>query len=53
VVVLGSEGSGLRPRVAETCDEIISIPTAGRISSLNASVAASVILFEACRQRNA
>jgi 23S rRNA (guanosine2251-2'-O)-methyltransferase len=53
VLVLGSEGSGLRPRVAETCDEIISIPTAGRVSSLNASVAAAVILFEAGRQRNA
>ena len=52
VLVLGSEGSGLRPRVAETCDEIISIPTAGRVSSLNASVAAAVILFEAGRQRN-
>ena len=53
VLVLGSEGSGLRPRVAETCDELISIPTAGRVSSLNASVAAAVILFEARRQRNA
>ena len=53
VLVLGSEGSGLRPRVAETCDEMIWIPTAGRVSSLNASVAAAVILFEAGRRRNA
>jgi 23S rRNA (guanosine2251-2'-O)-methyltransferase len=51
VVVLGSEGSGLRPRVAESCDELVSIPGAGKIGSLNASVAAAVILFEARRQR--
>src|SRR5215203_437370 len=50
VVVLGSEGSGLRRRVAETCDELVSIPVAGRVSSLNASVAAAVILFEARRR---
>ncbi|HEY7267466.1 MAG TPA: 23S rRNA (guanosine(2251)-2'-O)-methyltransferase RlmB [Solirubrobacterales bacterium] len=51
VLVLGSEGSGLRPRVAGSCDELISIPVAGRVESLNASVAAAVILFEARRQR--
>jgi 23S rRNA (guanosine2251-2'-O)-methyltransferase len=51
VLVLGSEGSGLRPRVAESCDELISIPLAGKVGSLNASVAAAVILFEARRQR--
>jgi 23S rRNA (guanosine2251-2'-O)-methyltransferase len=51
VIVLGSEGRGLRPRVAESCDELVSIPTAGRVASLNASVAAAVILFEARRQR--
>jgi 23S rRNA (guanosine2251-2'-O)-methyltransferase len=50
-LVLGSEGSGLRRRVAETCDELVSIPMAGRVESLNASVAAAVILFEARRQR--
>jgi 23S rRNA (guanosine2251-2'-O)-methyltransferase len=50
-LVLGSEGSGLRPRVADTCDELVSIPVAGRVESLNASVAAAVILFEARRQR--
>lgn len=51
ILVLGSEGSGLRPRVAETCDELVSIPVAGSVGSLNASVAAAVILFEARRQR--
>jgi 23S rRNA (guanosine2251-2'-O)-methyltransferase len=51
VLVLGSEGSGLRPRVAGICDELISIPVAGSVESLNASVAAAVILFEARRQR--
>ena len=51
VLVLGSEGTGLRPRVAETCDELVSIPVAGSVGSLNVSVAAAVILFEARRQR--
>ena len=52
VLVMGSEGSGLRPRVAGSCDELVSIPLAGRIDSLNASVAAAVILFEARRRRS-
>ena len=52
VLVLGSEGRGLRQRVAKTCDELVSIPVAGAVGSLNASVAAAVILFEARRQRN-
>jgi len=51
VLVLGSEGKGLRPRVGSRCDEVVSIPTKGRIGSLNVSVAAAVILFEAVRQR--
>jgi 23S rRNA (guanosine2251-2'-O)-methyltransferase len=51
VLVLGSEGKGLRQRVARTCDELVSIPVAGNVGSLNASVAAAVILFEARRQR--
>ena len=53
VIVLGSEGEGIRPRVAAACDELVSIPVAGRVESLNASVAAAVILFEAVRQRRA
>jgi 23S rRNA (guanosine2251-2'-O)-methyltransferase len=52
VLVLGSEGSGLRQRVAKACDALVSIPVAGAVGSLNASVAAAVILFEARRQRN-
>ena len=52
VLVLGSEGSGLRRRVASSCDELVSIPIAGQVGSLNASVAAAVILFEALRQRS-
>lgn len=53
VLVLGSEGKGLRQRVAKTCDELVSIPVAGVVGSLNASVAAAVVLFEARRQRDA
>jgi 23S rRNA (guanosine2251-2'-O)-methyltransferase len=52
VLVLGSEGRGLRQRVTKACDELVSIPVAGEVASLNASVAAAVILFEARRQRS-
>ena len=51
VIVLGSEGRGLRPRVAASCDLIVSIPSRGRVGSLNVSAAAAVLLFEALRQR--
>ena len=49
--MLGSEGRGLRRRVADTCDLLISIPVRGRVASLNVSAAAAVLLFEAARQR--
>jgi 23S rRNA (guanosine2251-2'-O)-methyltransferase len=52
VLVMGSEGKGLRPRVASACDELVSIPIRGQVGSLNVSVAAAVILFEAQRSRN-
>jgi 23S rRNA (guanosine2251-2'-O)-methyltransferase len=49
--VLGAEGKGVRPLVRRTCDAIVSIPLAGRIDSLNVSVAAALLLYEARRQR--
>ena len=50
--VLGAEGKGLRPLVRRACDGIVSIPLGGRIESLNVSVAAAVLLYEARRQRD-
>jgi 23S rRNA (guanosine2251-2'-O)-methyltransferase len=52
VLVMGTEGKGLRPRVASACDGLISIPQAGRVGSLNVSAAATALLFEAVRQRS-
>lgn len=49
VVVFGSEGAGLRPRVAAACDRLVRIPMRGRVASLNISVAAGLLLFEAGR----
>jgi 23S rRNA (guanosine2251-2'-O)-methyltransferase len=50
-LVFGSEGKGLRPGVRKACDDAFSIPLAGRVESLNVSVAAGIALFEAARQR--
>jgi 23S rRNA (guanosine2251-2'-O)-methyltransferase len=52
-LVLGSEESGLSRLVREHCDRIISIPTSGHIDSLNVAAAASVLMYEAGRQRRA
>jgi 23S rRNA (guanosine2251-2'-O)-methyltransferase len=49
--VLGSEGEGMRQLTRKTCDELVRIPMAGAVESLNVSVAAGVCLFEALRQR--
>ncbi|CAG7429647.1 23S rRNA (guanosine(2251)-2'-O)-methyltransferase RlmB [Mycobacterium avium subsp. paratuberculosis] len=51
VVVVGSEGKGLSRLVRQNCDEVVSIPMAGSAESLNASVAAGVVLAEISRQR--
>jgi 23S rRNA (guanosine2251-2'-O)-methyltransferase len=50
-VVVGAEGTGLRRLVLERCDRLVSIPMHGGVASLNVSVAAGVVLFEAARQR--
>ena len=50
-IVIGTEGTGMSRLVAERCDFKVSIPLRGRISSLNASAAAAVLLYEAVRQR--
>jgi 23S rRNA (guanosine2251-2'-O)-methyltransferase len=51
-IVLGSEGSGLRRLIREKCDFLISIPMFGKINSLNVSVAAGLVFYEARRKRN-
>ncbi len=50
--VFGAEGRGLRPLVARTCDALVSIPMDARVESLNVSVAAALLLYEASRQRS-
>lgn len=50
-IVIGNEGSGMSPLVRKNCDVTVHIPMKGNISSLNASCAASVLLYEALRQR--
>ena len=50
-IVIGSEGDGMTRLVRENCDFLVSIPMKGQISSLNASAAAAILLYEALRQR--
>jgi 23S rRNA (guanosine2251-2'-O)-methyltransferase len=51
VLVFGAEGKGIRPLVRKACDAAVSIPLGGKVESLNVSVAAAVLLYEARRQR--
>jgi len=50
-IVIGSEGKGMSKHIKESCELLVSIPMKGKIGSLNASVAASIIMYEAVRQR--
>jgi 23S rRNA (guanosine2251-2'-O)-methyltransferase len=50
-IVLGAEGKGVRPLVRRACDAAVSIPLAGQVESLNVSVSAAILLYEALRQR--
>ena len=52
-LVLGSEGSGVRPLVRKTCDHVARIPMAGKVGSLNVSAAGAVAMYEVARQRGA
>ena len=52
-LVLGSEGSGVRPLVRKTCDHLARIPIAGQVGSLNVAAAGAVALYEVARQRGA
>ena len=53
VLVMGAEGTGLRPRVAKACDALVALPLRGRTESLNASAAAAVLMYEILQQRSA
>jgi len=52
VLVLGSEGAGLRPRVAGECDELVALPLRGKVQSLGVSAAAAVLLYEILQDRD-
>jgi 23S rRNA (guanosine2251-2'-O)-methyltransferase len=50
-IVVGSEGKGITKKIRDNCDFFVRIPMVGEINSLNASVAAAVLMYEALRQR--
>jgi 23S rRNA (guanosine2251-2'-O)-methyltransferase len=52
VLVLGAEGRGLRPRVANSCDTLVALPLRGRVESLNASAAAAVLMYGILQRRS-
>ena len=51
-IVIGSEGFGMSRLVKENCDFLVKIPMMGKITSLNASVSAGIVIYEALKQRN-
>ena len=51
VIVIGSEGEGMRDKVSKACDFKVKIPMQGHVNSLNAAVACGIVVFEAARQR--
>ena len=51
-LVIGSEGTGMRRLVRDKCDELVGLPTRGKVASLNASVAAGILLYEVVRARS-
>jgi len=51
LIVIGSEGEGMNKNIKEKCDFLLSIPMSGNVNSLNAAVAAGIVVFEAQRQR--
>lgn len=51
IIVIGSEGKGIRPSIKHICSEIVKIPMVGEFNSLNASVSAGILLFEAAKQK--
>ena len=51
-LVMGAEGKGMRRLTKETCDELVKLPMAGSVTSLNVSVATGVCLYEIVRQRS-
>jgi len=51
-IIMGSEDEGVSPDYLRLCDEMVSIPMLGNINSLNVSVAAGILIYEAVRQRN-
>ena len=50
-LVIGNEGNGIGRLVAQKCDDIVSLPMTGKINSLNASVAAGILMYEVLRKR--
>ena len=51
-VVIGNEGTGMSEKVRKNCDFLVKIPMKGKVTSLNASVSAGIIIYEAVKQRN-